>query len=202
VFAARRHDGRVGLRAPALRADSVRSSLLTLQCGAHARTLRVQGERDGHFSVTDHRVTLLAHGDSPHGAAPHGGRLDALIDGQRASVWAVWSPGRPAPTPACLHLVRDSATFAFTEPSPWPDQTRAQDPARALAPVAGTVVQVLVQAGERVQAGQPLLSIEAMKMEMWLHAQADGTVDAVHTRVGALVQADALLVALAPDPTN
>jgi geranyl-CoA carboxylase alpha subunit len=194
VFAARRHDGRVGLRAPALRADSVRSSLLTLQCGAHARTLRVQGEREGHFRVADQNVTLLAHGD-----APHGGRLDALIGGQRTAVWAVWSPTRRAPESDILHLVRDSATFAFREPSPWPDQARAQDPTRALAPVAGTVVQVLVQAGQRVEAGQPLLSIEAMKMEMWLHAQADGTVDAVHTRVGALVQAGALLVALAPD---
>jgi biotin carboxyl carrier protein len=70
------------------------------------------------------------------------------------------------------------------------------DPSRACAPVAGVVAQVLVVVGETVAAGQPLLCVEAMKMEMWLHAAAAGTVKSVHAVVRQSVAAGALLVAL------
>ena len=60
--------------------------------------------------------------------------------------------------------------------------------------MAGTVTQVLVKPGDTVTEGQPLLSIEAMKMEMWLNAQAPGVVKAVHAQPGDQVQAKALLI--------
>jgi geranyl-CoA carboxylase alpha subunit len=60
---------------------------------------------------------------------------------------------------------------------------------------------VLVQAGDAVTEGQPLLSIEAMKMEMWLTAQASGVVQAVHAKVGDQVQAKALLIDIDISPT-
>jgi geranyl-CoA carboxylase alpha subunit len=93
-----------------------------------------------------------------------------------------------------LHLVVDAAIFVFQEVSAWPDQGAGLDPSRGLSPVAGTVAQVLVQAGDRVVAGQPLLSIEAMKMEMWLSAQAPGVVKAVYATAGEQVQAKTLLI--------
>jgi len=93
-----------------------------------------------------------------------------------------------------LNLVIDAAVFTFTEVSAWPDAGNALDPSRALAPVAGTVTQVLVKAGDAVTEGQPLLAIEAMKMEMWLNAQAPGVVTAVHAKAGDQVQAKALLI--------
>jgi biotin carboxyl carrier protein len=65
--------------------------------------------------------------------------------------------------------------------------------------VAGTVGQVLVQPGDRVSAGQALVSVEAMKMQMWQHASAAGTVRAVPTTAGASVAAGALLVQLEID---
>ena len=63
-----------------------------------------------------------------------------------------------------------------------------------MAPVAGTVAQVLVKAGDKVTEGQALLSIEAMKMEMWLSAQAPGVVKAVYATPGEQVQAKTLLI--------
>jgi geranyl-CoA carboxylase alpha subunit len=97
---------------------------------------------------------------------------------------------------AVLHLAIDGAVFSFTEPSPWPARDAGVDPARARAPVAGVVAQVLVVPGDEVIAGQPLASVEAMKMEMWLHAGAAGTVRAVHVKAKDPVAAGALLVEL------
>jgi geranyl-CoA carboxylase alpha subunit len=95
-----------------------------------------------------------------------------------------------------LHLVIDGTPWRFTEPSPHPVRDSAADPSRARAPVAGVVAQVAVQPGDRVAAGQPLVCVEAMKMEMWLHAAAAGTVKAVNVNVKDAVAAGAVLVEL------
>ena len=59
---------------------------------------------------------------------------------------------------------------------------------------AGTVLKVLVTVGERVERGQTLIILEAMKMELPLRALDGAVVGAVRCREGELVQADALLV--------
>jgi geranyl-CoA carboxylase alpha subunit len=48
--------------------------------------------------------------------------------------------------------------------------------------------------GDTVESGQQLLCVEAMKMEMWLTAQAAGTVAVIHTQANDQVEAAALLV--------
>ncbi len=99
-----------------------------------------------------------------------------------------------------LRLAWEAAVFAFDEPSPWPDTTAAADPRELRAPVAGVVAQVAVQPGDRVAAGQPLVCVEAMKMEMWQSATAAGTVAAVHVKGRDSVAAGARLVTLEIDP--
>jgi biotin carboxyl carrier protein len=95
-----------------------------------------------------------------------------------------------------LHLALDGTVFRFDEPSPYPVQDKSADPRRARAPVAGLVAQVLVAVGDTVQAGQPLVCVEAMKMEMWLQAGAAGTVRAVHVKTKDPVAAGAVLIEL------
>ncbi len=95
-----------------------------------------------------------------------------------------------------LHLALDGAVFTFTEPSPLSTQDGGVDPRRARAPVAGVVTQLSVAVGDAVSAGQQLLCVEAMKMEMWLHAGAAGTVRAVHVQLRDPVAAGAVLVEL------
>ncbi len=95
-----------------------------------------------------------------------------------------------------LHLALEGAVFSFDEPSPYPQTDSAADPGRARAPVAGVVTQVAVQTGDTVASGQPLVCVEAMKMEMWLHAGAAGTVGAVHVKPQDTVAAGAVLVEL------
>jgi biotin carboxyl carrier protein len=60
--------------------------------------------------------------------------------------------------------------------------------------VAGTVVAVQVAPGDTVQEGDPLVCVEAMKMEMWLHAGASGRVAAVHVQLKDSVAAGFALV--------
>jgi acetyl-CoA carboxylase carboxyltransferase component len=64
------------------------------------------------------------------------------------------------------------------------------------APMAGTVVEVLVAAGDAVRSGQALLVLEAMKMEHEIHAAADAQVLQVHARAGEVVAEGELLMQL------
>jgi biotin carboxyl carrier protein len=62
----------------------------------------------------------------------------------------------------------------------------------------GVVKEILVADNEAVAAGQPLLILEAMKMENEIRAPRDGVVGTVHVRSGKAVEKGALLVSLAP----
>ncbi len=100
------------------------------------------------------------------------------------------------PTADSLHIAQGAAVYRFSEPSPYPHSDTAADATRARAPVAGVVAQLRVAVGDVVAAGQPLLCVEAMKMEMWLHAAAAGTVKAVHAALKDSVVQGAVLVEL------
>ena len=69
-------------------------------------------------------------------------------------------------------------------------------PAPILAPMPGLIVRVSVKPGDRVEAGQGLVVMEAMKMENELRATAPGTVKSVEVSAGTAVEKGALLVAL------
>ena len=65
-----------------------------------------------------------------------------------------------------------------------------------IAPMPGTVIGVEVAAGDHVQARRPLVTLEAMKMEIPVHSPFEGTVTAVHVAPGDRVAGGALLVEL------
>ena len=70
----------------------------------------------------------------------------------------------------------------------------AAGPQRVAAPMPGKIVRVLVRRGDAVHARQPLVVVEAMKMENELRAARDGTVAEIHVGEGQSVDAGALLV--------
>ncbi len=57
------------------------------------------------------------------------------------------------------------------------------------APMPGKVVRILVQAGDKVETGQGLLVVEAMKMQNEIRSPKGGTVERVHVREGQPVNA-------------
>jgi biotin carboxyl carrier protein len=69
-------------------------------------------------------------------------------------------------------------------------------PAPLVAPMPGLVVRVNVKPGDQVEAGQPLVVMEAMKMENELRSLSAGTVKSVRFQPGAAVEKGAVLVEL------
>ena len=65
---------------------------------------------------------------------------------------------------------------------------------RLAAPMSGKVIRVLAEAGAAVEAGEPLLVLEAMKMEHTIVAPGDGTIGAIHFNAGDQVEEGAQLV--------
>ncbi|HTO26667.1 MAG TPA: acetyl-CoA carboxylase biotin carboxyl carrier protein subunit, partial [Gaiellaceae bacterium] len=87
--------------------------------------------------------------------------------------------------------------------APAPDADAAARPDGALAeqstvtaPMPGTVIRVLAAPGAHVAARDPLVVIEAMKMETPLASPYDATVRAVHVAEGDRVSGGAVLVEL------
>ncbi len=64
------------------------------------------------------------------------------------------------------------------------------------APMPAKVTGILVKPGETVSRGELLITLEAMKMELPLHAPRDGTVASISCRVGELVQPGVRLLEL------
>ncbi len=58
---------------------------------------------------------------------------------------------------------------------------------RVKAPIPGLVTRVLVSTGQQVEVGQPLLVLEAMKMENEIRAPRAGTISALHVNGGQSV---------------
>ena len=66
------------------------------------------------------------------------------------------------------------------------------------APMPGSIVRLDVDAGDTVTTGQPLLTMESMKMETTLTAPREGTVAEVHYAVGQSFDRDSVLLTLEP----
>jgi acetyl-CoA/propionyl-CoA carboxylase biotin carboxyl carrier protein len=62
----------------------------------------------------------------------------------------------------------------------------------------GTIVKVLVEVGAAVEVGQPVVVLEAMKMENQIQAEVAGTVSQVKVAPGDTVGAGDVVVVIAP----
>ena len=106
------------------------------------------------------------------------------VAGAWADAWRLnLTPPQPAPPPS----VEAAARLAVQE----------HGESTVVAPMPGTVLRVEVEAGDTVQARQPLVVLEAMKMEMAVTSAFAGTVKAVHVSAGDRVAGGATLVELA-----
>ena len=108
----------------------------------------------------------------------------------------------PAPSPAPAPAAAPAAAPA---PAPAPAAAPAPAPAAAApaagetavnSPMPGSIFKVECSVGQSVKAGDVLIVLEAMKMEIEVSAPADGTVKSIAVATGATVNTDDLLVVL------
>ncbi|MCE7008929.1 acetyl/propionyl-CoA carboxylase subunit alpha [Kibdelosporangium philippinense] len=87
---------------------------------------------------------------------------------------------------------------ALTPAPRFTDPSSQAAPGSLLAPMPGTVVRVAVSAGDQVEQGQPLLWLEAMKMEHKITAPAAGTLSSLPVAAGQQVDLGAVLAVVTP----
>ncbi|RHY26288.1 hypothetical protein DYB32_007763, partial [Aphanomyces invadans] len=103
-----------------------------------------------------------------------------------------------------VHLFCNDGTLAYEyklrvpEPSYDSHGTSAGGAASLVTPMPGKVIKVMAKAGDTIVADQPLLIMEAMKMEHVLRAPRDGQVAEMNCEVGDFVSDGHVLVELAP----
>jgi biotin carboxyl carrier protein len=167
-----------------------------IEINGRARTIaveRVGPAEAGRFHVVvDGRRRVV---DARRGA---GGRLSLLFpDEDGASYDLTLAPGAPAEV--IVHLpsgaVRAVVNGRRSRQGAHAGQTVTGEQ-RISAPMPGRVVRVLVAPGDDVRPGQPLIVVEAMKMENELSAARPGRVKEVQVREGASVEAGRLLVVI------
>ncbi len=173
-----------------LRPPSLRNFDLILQCGDLKKTFRIEGGSDevtvADTQSTTHRIAILSKQDR---------FLRIVCNDQHYNIVAVKDND-------LLHLAIDGDAFVFIEHDP---TRRVMQPAASgqlSAPITGRVAQIAVAIGDQVQAGQQLLCMEAMKMEIWLRADISGRVHALHATTGQQMQANVLIIEINPQSAD
>jgi 3-methylcrotonyl-CoA carboxylase alpha subunit len=153
------------------------------------------------FRAGEATTDLVEQSLAPHGPPPLPDEVRRAALAHRAPAGSAWHAfGPPAPRldeplvaegPFLLHR---GWAYRLEED----DEPAAREPAEGSlqAPMPGTVLRVDVAPGDDVTAGQTLLLLEAMKMELAVSAPRDGTVAAVLAQPGELVRAGQALVEL------
>ncbi|MDA8128590.1 MAG: sodium-extruding oxaloacetate decarboxylase subunit alpha [Betaproteobacteria bacterium] len=157
-----------------------------------------QEEDAPRYAADEFKITL--HGETYHIKLSGSGRSDAAqrpyfvsIDGVSEEVLV--EPLNEVP----LSAGGDSAPRKATA-APAPGQKpRASHPGHVTAAMPGTIVDVLVQVGQTVKAGDGVLVIEAMKMENEVQAPIAGVVISIFCNKGDAVTPDMALVEIQPE---
>jgi len=160
---------------------------LIFRDGAEERLVCARSQAGSWLLQFDDRA-ILADGERRADAT-----LSMLLDGVRKQITVLDHGAETA-------VFLDGESWRLTEIDPLAARA-SEDPTagRLTAPMPGRVTQLMVEPGTSVRRGQPLIVIEAMKMEHTVTAPADGVVETVRFAPGDLVEEGAELIALAPE---
>jgi 3-methylcrotonyl-CoA carboxylase alpha subunit len=129
----------------------------------------------------------------------------------RESTLALVVNGRPLR----VHVVTDGKrtlaallgeTYEFTEAEGRGERALTRESGgvspEVRSPMPGKILEVCVAEGERVEMGQPLILLEAMKMENVIESDGEASVKKIHVQSGEIVDLGQLLVELASVPAQ
>jgi 3-methylcrotonyl-CoA carboxylase alpha subunit len=154
------------------------------------RELQLRGDAARREFVLDDVAYALVAGRCGNGT------VEFTLDGRRRRAWVVaegdarhvFLDGRVC----TVHLHGEDAADATDDADGGGPELRTRLP--------GKVVRILVREGEAVRAGQPLLILEAMKMETEITAARAGRVERIRCAEGEVLGPDAPLLDLLHDP--
>ncbi|WP_122672740.1 acetyl/propionyl/methylcrotonyl-CoA carboxylase subunit alpha [Pseudomonas viridiflava] len=149
---------------------------LHLECNGDRKRVRLRNDSESRCRLTSETLSVETNGV----------RLQHLAIRRGASLYLKWH-GEP---------------FTVTQPDPIAQAGLSDNLHGGLtAPMNGSIVRVLVESGQPVEAGALLVVLEAMKMEHSIRAATAGVVTALHCREGDMVNEGAVLVTLDESPS-
>ena len=164
-----------------------------LSSSSEAKTRVIELESDG----AAWRVTLDGRPVAVDAAEIAPNTLSILLDGQSFEINVTPSPDGK------LKLQTGSREFTaeVVDPRAWSGRrhgsVEAEGRQQIVAPMPGKVVRLLVREGDRVEAGQGLLVVEAMKMQNEIRSPKSGIVERVFAKEGQPVNAGDVLCVVA-----
>lgn len=121
----------------------------------------------------------------------NGSVYDVVVEeGKTSGAPVAAAPAAPAPAPKAAPAAAPAPKAAA------PKASGAQGSVKVEAGAAGKVFKIDAAAGTVVKAGDPVVTIEAMKMEIPCVAPQDGTVAGINVNVGDTIEAGAVLATL------
>jgi propionyl-CoA carboxylase alpha chain len=186
---------------------------------AEIRRTRISGTMDNHERRVgdDWVVTLQGQAFAVKIRADHSGSSVHFDDGSELRVESAWTPGQPlaqlnvggadlaikiAKIPMGFRMRLRGADLKVHVQSPRqkvlsglmleklpPDTSKF-----LLCPMPGLIVKINVEAGDEVQEGQALATVEAMKMENTLRAERRGVVKSINAAPGASLKVDEIIM--------
>ena len=143
------------------------------------------------FNITLHgevyHIQIAGVGNPVEGGTPYFVRVDGRLEE------ALVQPIREVEVGEKMEMLPDGGQM------PAGKRPKAKDLGDVSSPMPGKVVSVKVSIGEKVQKGDVLLIVEAMKMENEIHSPVDGVVEEVYVREGDQVNPDECLIKINPD---
>lgn len=157
------------------------------QVGDELRTVAVVRDGEGFLvTVGDHTYAIRAE-------RPEHGRLNLQVGDRRLRAYV-------ARDGVHRYVAMAGQTWTLERPQAQSKRRgvgeRGAGQGRLEAAMPGLVLDVLVQPGDAVEQGQPLVLLSAMKMELRVAAPTAGTVKAVHCTAGEVVERGQVLVEL------
>jgi propionyl-CoA carboxylase alpha chain len=153
--------------------------------------------REVTYRLRGDRVTAEVNGEPVEALvlAASPGQVDLEVDGTRR-VYRVHRAGDGT------YVDASDGASSLRETPRFGDPTRLAPAGSLLAPMPGLVLRVLAEPGTAVTAGQPILVLEAMKMEQTVSAPADGVLAELHAKAGDQVSTGQVLAVLETPPAT
>jgi biotin carboxyl carrier protein len=160
---------------------------LEIQIGKKTRVVEL--EREGHgwrAKIDSHPVDADVMEIAPH-------VISVLLDGESHEIRVAAQPDGALK----LQTGPEEFTAEVIDPRAWSGRRHGalevEGRQQITAPMPGKVVRLLVSAGDRVEAGQGILVVEAMKMQNEIRSPKNGTVERLLAKEGQPVNAGDIL---------